>query len=120
MHQILLITKALSDRNRIRALMFLRGGELCVCQIIEMLGLAPSTVSKHMAILHHAGLVDTRKAGRWMYYRLPGDNAPPSVREAIEWLTRALNTDRQARDDARRLKSVRRMSLEELCRTYKS
>jgi len=50
--------------------MMLSGGELCACQIIEMLGLAPSTVSKHMSILRQAGLVETRKEGRWIYYRL--------------------------------------------------
>ena len=42
------VTKALSDSNRIRALIALRRGELCVCQIIALLGLAPSTVSKHI------------------------------------------------------------------------
>ena len=73
MLETLNITKALSDENRIRALMMLTGGELCVCQIIEMLGLAPSTVSKHMSILRQAGLVETRKEGRWIYYRLSKD-----------------------------------------------
>jgi ArsR family transcriptional regulator, arsenate/arsenite/antimonite-responsive transcriptional repressor len=46
---------------------------LCLSQIIELLGLAPSTVSKHMAILHQAGLAETRKDGRWIYYRLAGE-----------------------------------------------
>jgi ArsR family transcriptional regulator len=59
------IAKALSDASRVRTLMFLRGGELCVCQIIEMLGLAPSTVSRHMNVLQRAGLVRARKQGRW-------------------------------------------------------
>ncbi|MHC4105048.1 MAG: ArsR/SmtB family transcription factor, partial [Planctomycetota bacterium] len=65
------MTKALSDENRVRAIMMLRNGELCVCQLIEMLGLAPSTVSKHMSILRQARLVQVRKEGRRMYYRLP-------------------------------------------------
>ena len=55
------LAKALSDENRVRALMMLREGELCVCQIIELLGLAPSTVSKHMSILRQVRLVQTRK-----------------------------------------------------------
>jgi DNA-binding transcriptional ArsR family regulator len=60
---------ALSDPNRVRALMALRNGELCVCQLIELLQLAPSTVSKHMSILKQAGLVASRKDSRWVYYR---------------------------------------------------
>jgi ArsR family transcriptional regulator len=59
------IAKALSDANRVRALMLLTDGPLCVCQIIEMLGLAASTTSKHMSILRQAGLVEADKQGRW-------------------------------------------------------
>ena len=70
MRKFLNITKALSDEGRVRVLMFLREGELCVCEIVEMLGLAPSTVSKHLAILQQAELIDSRKDGRWIYYRL--------------------------------------------------
>ncbi len=81
MDDLLLIGSALSDRNRVRALAQLQGGELCVCQIIELLQLSPSTVSKHMSILRHAGLVEARKDGRWMYYHLPsardGSSAGP-------------------------------------------
>ena len=57
------ITRALSDQNRVRMLLALNGRELCVCQIIELLGLAPSTVSKHMSILANARLVEGRQGG---------------------------------------------------------
>ena len=66
MYEFMNMTKALSDQNRIRVLMALRKRELCVCQIIELLGLAPSTVSKHMSILRHARLVESRKEGIWI------------------------------------------------------
>ena len=46
------------------------GGELCACQITELFGLAPSTMSKHLSILYQAGLVDSRKEGRWIYFRV--------------------------------------------------
>ena len=61
MRDFMNIVKALGDENRVRALLALRTSELCVCQIIELLGLAPSTVSKHMSILKQARLVDTRE-----------------------------------------------------------
>jgi len=111
------ITKALADVNRVRILMFLRPGELCLCQIIELLGLAPSTVSKHMAILYQAGLVETRKVGRWMYYRLSDDS--PAVRGAQQWLAEALADARQIRDDKKTLRSVRKVAKEAWCCHYK-
>ena len=63
MREFMSITKALADPNRVRILLALRRGELCVCQITELFGLAPSTVSKHLSILHHAGLIQSRKIG---------------------------------------------------------
>src|ERR1051325_2974904 len=75
MTSFMTITKALSDPGRVRILLALRRGELCVCQITELFGLAPSTVSKHLSVLTHAGLVVPRKEERWVYYRLPDKSA---------------------------------------------
>jgi ArsR family transcriptional regulator, arsenate/arsenite/antimonite-responsive transcriptional repressor len=50
------ITKALADSHRLRILMLLKNGELCVCQIMEVFGLAMSTISKHLSILAAADL----------------------------------------------------------------
>ena len=84
------ITKALADENRVRMLLALRHAEMSACQIIELVRLAPSTVSKHMSILIRAGLVHARKDGRWVYYRLTDDRTQPVVRQAIGWLCGAL------------------------------
>ena len=118
MRELLAITKAISDRNRIRVLMFLRGRQLCACQVIEMLRLAPSTVSRHMAVLERARLVESRKEGRWVFYRLAGKDAPPPVSRAIRWLTDALKNDKQVLQDARRVEVVCRMDKEKLCARY--
>ena len=120
MREFLSITKALSDENRVRALMALEDGELCVCQIIELLGLAPSTVSKHMAILHQAGLVETRKDGRWIYYRLADEPDLPCVRQALAMTLDCLGKDSRVREDAKAMKAVRKMRREELCIHYRS
>ena len=120
MREFLAITKALSDENRVRGLMALTGGELCVCQVIELLGLAPSTVSKHMAILHQAGLVETRKDGRWTYYRLADEPGRPCVPQALGMALECLRKDARVREDAKALKGVRKMTREELCRHYKT
>ena len=117
MREYLSITKALSDENRVRIVLFLSAGELCVCQIIELLALAPSTVSKHMAILHQARLVETRKQGRWVYYRLP-DAPGPLAGGAIRWAQESLAKDKQVRIDAKAAKAVRKADKEELCARY--
>lgn len=106
MREFLAITKALSDESRVRALMALTGGELCVCQIIDLLGLAPSTVSRHMAILHQAGLVQARKDGRWMYYRQACQSDQPCVRQVLTMTLECLGRDGQVREDTRKLTSA--------------
>ncbi len=120
MREILNVTKALADENRIRILAFLGGKELCVCQIIEMLALAPSTVSKHLAILQQAGLVESRKDGRWVYYRLPDEGGSACALDAVKWLHRHLAKDPQVVEDAKMLRAVCRMDKDELCTCYKT
>lgn len=115
MRDFMAVTKALADENRVRMLLALRRRELCVCQIIELIKLAPSTVSKHMSILKQSRLVDSRKEGRWMYYRLAGPDAPPAVRQAIDWAARSLAGDPQVAADAERLQAILRIDPEELC-----
>ncbi len=109
------ITKALADENRLRILMALRDGELCVCQVVAMLGLAPSTVSKHVYLLRQAGLVEARKDGRWVHYRLAGAGADKAARDAVRWVLRYLADDPQIVRDAKTLKTILKMSPEDLC-----
>ena len=72
------IFKALGDRTRLRILALLAAGEVCVCNIHESLNLPQPTVSRHLAYLRRSGLVDTRREGVWMHYRL----SPPAERLA--------------------------------------
>ena len=63
--------KALADRNRLRIVLALdTAGELCACQITELLQVAGATASRHLARLERAGLLHSRKEGRWIHYRL--------------------------------------------------
>ena len=119
MREILGITKALADENRLRALYALQSGELCLCQIIELLGLAPSTVSKHMAILRQARLIEGRKEGRWIYYRLMGADIPVEVQKGIAWICGALTRTKRIKEDGRRLKKILRIDREELCKKHR-
>lgn len=108
------LARALADDNRLRALAALRGGELCLCQLVELLGLAPSTVSRHMSELRRAGLVAARKDGRWVHYRL---EASGPAAGALDWTLRGLAHDPCVRADARRLARIRRRDPSELCRS---
>jgi|Deesub1362A_J573_1020465.scaffolds.fasta_scaffold01918_8 DNA-binding transcriptional ArsR family regulator len=119
MEELLTVAKALSDPNRLRALMALQTGELCLCQLIELLGLAPSTVSRHMSLLRRAGLVESRKEGRWHYYRLAGRRAPRLARRALAWAREAAADSPQVRQDARRLRRILQTPREEFCRRYR-
>jgi len=119
LREILSITKAMADENRLRALYALQSGELCLCQIIELLGLAPSTVSKHMAILRQARLIEGRKEGRWIYYRLMDVEKPLEVQKSIAWICGALAKTQKIKEDGRRLKRILRIDREELCGKYR-
>lgn len=112
----LLALRALGDEGRLRALLAVRQQELCVCQITELLSLAPSTVSKHMTILKQANLVDSRKEGRWMYYRMSLEHASPAVQSMMEALLSDLTYHPDAVQDARRLAEIVATDPEELCR----
>ena len=116
MRDLMAVIKALADENRVRILMALGPKELCVCQIVELLGLAPSTVSKHIAILKQARLVDSRKEARWMFYRIAEDDTTVEAREMTALVARLLADDSQSRDDAKRMKQILKTDRDELCR----
>jgi len=116
LREVLEIHKALSDANRLRALIALSGKELCVCQITELLRLAPSTVSKHLSILRQARLVEMRKVGRWIYYRLSDHNTNAVSAEYIRLLEKTLSNDPQTKDDRKHLKEILKMDVDALCR----
>jgi ArsR family transcriptional regulator len=115
MKQYLAVTKALVDSNRVRILFALRNGELCVCHLIELLQLAPSTVSKHLSILSNAGLVESRKAGRWVHYML-SEEMGIEASVMLEATFSSLAKSDQINKDNKQLKIIRRADREELCR----
>jgi len=116
MDQVLSITKALADGSRMRVIMALTDhGELCVCQVTEMLNLAMPTVSRHMSVLQNAGLVKSRKDSRWVYYRL-SEVFPPLC---LKWLKEALMNSENIAEDKKSMETILSCDLEELCRTQK-
>ncbi len=119
MKEFLARTRALPDEGRVRMLLALRRGELCICQKVELLALAPSTVSGHVSILKEAGLVTLGKEGRWAYYRLAGGDAAPMVRRATEWLFESVGSSLRAHRDRLHLREILEMDKEELCKVLR-
>jgi ArsR family transcriptional regulator len=96
--------RAFSDRTRLRILHMLRGGELCVCDIVDVLGVPQPKASRHLAYLRKAGLVEARKEGLWSYYKLkPARN--PFHAKLIECLGCCFADVPELAKDAKRLKS---------------
>jgi len=94
--------KALADRTRLRILALLQAGEICVCDIHGSLGLPQPTVSRHLAYLRKTGLVQGRKEGLWVHYRL----APlpdPVAQTVVEAVNHALGHLEAGERDRRRL-----------------
>ena len=114
----LLPLKALSDENRLRALLALRKQELCQCQVVELLQLAPSTVSKHLSILKQAGLVESRKVGRWIHFRAVEGNVAFECQLA-DLTADYSKTTEQALADSKRLREILRVDPERLCESQR-
>ncbi len=102
--------KALSSQVRLRIIAMLRKGELCACQIQAVLGLAPSTVSRHVAELRDAGLLTERKDGRWVHFGLAADADPGKILGE-----EVLGADPQLRADAAVVDRLRRVPVQILC-----
>ncbi len=113
------VFRALGDPTRARLFAALQGGERCACELTALVGLAPSTVSRHLAVLRAAGLAATRKEGRWMHYRPRAPDAAAAARCAAAALE-ALAPDAGLARDRRRLAAIGREGREALCRRRRS
>jgi ArsR family transcriptional regulator len=71
MKDIVNIFKALADPTRLRIVLLLRRRELCVCELMAVLGMEQSRVSRHMRVLREAGIAEDVREGRWIIYRVP-------------------------------------------------
>ncbi len=107
--------KALSDETRLRVLALLTAGELCVCDLVAVLELPQSTVSRHLAYLRNAGLVADRRQGVWMFYRFAQPTGPLH-RDLLHLLHQRLVEIPQARQDALSLQERLVQKSEAVCR----
>ena len=114
LRDFLSVSKAIADESRVRILALLERQPLCVCQITEVLGLAPSTISKHLAILKNARLIEARKEGRWIYCRIAKPVRGHPAADARKWAESCLGRSPRLAGDRRRLQAISRMPLKAL------
>jgi ArsR family transcriptional regulator, arsenate/arsenite/antimonite-responsive transcriptional repressor len=107
MLELVAIARALADPTRVRILAALRNGELCVCELVDALGISQSSLSSHLQICRQSGVVTTRKESRWIYYSLSTRYGPLIERIFSELQT--VGRDEQLLSDTMRLKKRLRM-----------
>ena len=90
------IFKALGDENRFRILLMLRQRSLCVCEMHELLNIALSTLSAHLKLMKHTGLIVDEKDGRWIIYSLSKNTY---LSELLDTLENKLKSDRTIEHD---------------------
>jgi len=108
--------KALGDNTRLRILVLLFSGELCVCDITETLNLPQSTVSRHLSYLRNAGLVKSCRKQKWMHYRLLS-HTDSLVSDVIKSLQQRLPVLATIREDQKNLKIYLEEKSEKGCHT---
>lgn len=95
--------RALGDETRLRIVALLAHGELCVCHIESALGVSQPNASRQLGILKTAGVVDSRRDGTWVYYRL-AEQADDAVERVLGVLTETFGAERVLRADHARVR----------------
>ena len=106
------LLKVLAHPMRLRLLALLRDGELCVCQIVDVLGVPTSTISEHLAALRKAGLLVERRDGRWVHYGL---SPKPELVGLLQALWPHVDAVGQVAQDNRAVKVIRGIPVEGTC-----
>lgn len=110
------VMKALSDRSRVKIIKMLQAREMCVCELQTALELAQPSVSKHLRVLEEAGLVESRKAGMWVNYRL-ADTADSIYACHLQSILREwLNDDKEIKKIVQLASTVDRCEVSGRCR----
>jgi len=99
--------KLLADETRLRILILLTRGELCVCDIMTIIGATQSKTSRHLAYLRNIGMAEDRREGLWMHYSLAGPTGALHGR-VLEWLKHAEAEVPHALDDLRALREIQK------------
>jgi ArsR family transcriptional regulator, arsenate/arsenite/antimonite-responsive transcriptional repressor len=110
MRELTSLGQAIADPTRVRIIGALRRGELCVCELVDALEISQSTLSGHLQVLRHTGMVTTRKEGRWIYYSLT-DQKTALIEAIFSHIRPDADANPRLRRDSRRIE--RRLAIRE-------
>lgn len=114
-NDLILLSKAFADPTRIRIVKVLRETESCVCELCDALEISQSTLSTHLQVVRQAGIVDTRKEGTWVYYRI-NDGIAPLLDTLFAYDQDAIGADKRIKRDKERI--GKRLALREAGRCH--
>ena len=114
MNNLLPLFKALSDRNRLRVVgVLMKEKELCACQITELLGIKGASASRHLSLLVRAGILKSRKEGRWIFFSINNDKFSDAVLSCIK--PKLLKSE-EFKHDRKTIKEILASDIENICR----
>ena len=109
MQELVRTFKALGDETRIRLLKLLEQRELCVCELMQVLNMTQSRISRNLGILKNAGLVKDRRDGLWVHYSF-NEEAKPQIQRLLQILKDSCNDDKTIVKDITALSKAKRLS----------
>jgi ArsR family transcriptional regulator len=111
MRDLMLVLKAVADKNRMRILKMLEKKNMCVCELAAVLGITQPSVSKHLGILKNAGLIQDERSGQWIEYSICSSRineyAPGLQASVKKWL----NEDPLIKGDCDKAKTLDRVAI---------
>jgi len=110
MRKFVNIFKALADETRFRVLKLLQQRELCVCELMQVLGMSQPRISRHLSVLKNAGLVNERRQGRWIHYSLKKEWIEKEIKLLFKAMLALGNDEAVIKADQERLKRAFRLS----------
>lgn len=103
MNNYLKVLQSLADESRLRILNLMYEHELCVCEVIHILGMKQSNSSRHLTVLKNAGVIKSRKSAQWNYHFLVKEELPDYIKSLI---INELKKQKLYMDDLNRLKAI--------------
>ena len=108
------ITKAISDKNRVRIILALQKSPMCVCQLTSLLELAPSTTSKHITLLQQAKIIEGKRKGKWVFYKIVDEKKNKLISEILDLINKGVDDMEEIKKDHENLQKI----LSEYCEVH--
>jgi len=110
MDEVVRVYKALSEEMRLRIMMLLTHGELCVCDLMAIFDEPQSKISRHLAYLKNSGLIIGKRVGVWMHYSVK-ESMDEIARAQLDFMGRHLSGEVWSREDVRKMEEVKTQKL---------